>query len=83
VARFPIAVEDAVENNEPSLVARHLLELAASFSKWYTLGNQAREKRVLVEDSSVRDARVALTDAVRLTLASGLSLLGVPAPENM
>jgi arginyl-tRNA synthetase len=83
VARFPIAVEDAVENNEPSLIARHLLELAASFSKWYTLGNQAREKRVLVEDSSVREARVALTDAVRLTLASGLSLLGIPAPENM
>jgi arginyl-tRNA synthetase len=83
VARFPIGVEDAVENNEPSWVARQLLEIAANFSRWYTLGNQDREKRVLVEEPIPRDARLALTDAVRLTLAAGLSLLGIPAPENM
>jgi arginyl-tRNA synthetase len=83
VARFPLAVEEAVEANEPSAVARHLLALAAEFSKWYTLGNQQREKRVLVDDPSLRSARLALTDTVRLTLASGLSVLGIPAPENM
>jgi arginyl-tRNA synthetase len=83
VARFPLAIEDAVEANEPSTVARYLLELAAEFSKWYTLGNQQREKRVLVNDPSLRSARLALTESVRLTLASGLSLLGIPAPENM
>jgi len=83
VARFPIAVAEAVEANEPSTVARYLLELAADFSRWYTLGNQDREKRVLVDDPAIRDARLALTDAVQLTLASGLSLLGIPTPETM
>jgi len=83
VARFPIAVAEAVEANEPSIVARYLLELAADFSRWYTLGNQDREKRVLVDDPAIRDARLALTDAVQLTLASGLSLLGIPTPETM
>ncbi len=83
LAGFPIAVADAVAANEPSTVARHLLEVAAEFSKWYTVGNQDREKRVLVDDAATRDARLALTDAVRLTLATGLSLLGIPAPENM
>ena len=83
VARFPSAVASAVQDNEPSTVARHLLDLAAEFSKWYTLGNQDRDKRVLVDDTATRAARMALTDAVRLTLASGLSLLGIPAPENM
>ncbi|MBI3182013.1 MAG: arginine--tRNA ligase [Myxococcales bacterium] len=84
VARFPIAVREAVEQDEPSVVARHLLDVAAAFSRWYTLGNQDRSKRVLVEeDDSLRGARLALTDAVRATLASGLSLLGVATPEEM
>jgi len=83
VARFPIAVAEAVEANEPSIVARHLLELAADFSRWYTLGNQEREKRVLVDDPATRHARLGLTEAVQLTLGSGLTLLGIPTPETM
>src|ERR671931_253408 len=55
VARLPSAVADAVEQNEPSHVSRYLLDLAAAFSRWYTLGNQERDKRVLVEgNESVR-----------------------------
>ena len=83
VARLPLCVRDAVEQAEPSHVSRHLLEVAAAFSRWYTLGNQDREKRVLVENEPVRAARLALTDAVRVTLAAGLALLGISAPEQM
>lgn len=84
VARFPAVVADAVEQNEPSLVARFLLDLAAAFSRWFTLGNQERDKRVLVEgNDALRAARLALVDAVRATLGAGLGLLGVPTPENM
>jgi arginyl-tRNA synthetase len=84
VARLPSVIADAVEQNEPSHVSRYLLDLAAAFSRWYTLGNQERDKRVLVEgNESVRAARVALTDSVRIALASGLSLLGIATPENM
>lgn len=84
VAKLPSAISDAIDQNEPSLISRYLLDLAAAFSRWYTLGNQEREKRVLVEDNdAVRAARLALTDAVRASVASGLSLLGVPTPENM
>ena len=84
ISRFPVVVQEAVGQNEPSLVARYLLDLSAAFSRWYTLGNQERDKRVLVEDNeALRNARLALTDSVRLTLKSGLGLLGVPTPENM
>jgi arginyl-tRNA synthetase len=84
VARLPTVVSEAVEQDEPSHVSRYLLDVAAAFSRWYTLGNQERDKRVLVEgNDALRAARVALTDAVRLTLASGLSLLGIATPENM
>ncbi|MFN0062215.1 MAG: arginine--tRNA ligase [Myxococcaceae bacterium] len=84
VAKFPVSVEEAVRDNEPSYVARHLLDTAAAFSRWYTLGNQDRAKRVLTEENdAVRGARLALTEATQWTLAAGLRLLGVPAPERM
>lgn len=81
--RLPTVVRDAAEQYEPSLVARLLLDVAAAFSRYFTAGNQDRDKRVLVEDEALRAARLALTDATRLTLASGLTLLGIPTPENM
>ncbi len=84
VARFPEIVADAVKENEPSLVARFLLDLSAAFSRWYTLGNQDKDKRIIVEgNDALGHARLALTDATRVTLASGLALLGIPTPENM
>jgi arginyl-tRNA synthetase len=84
LARFPLVIEEAVDQNEPSYVARHLLDVAAAFSRWYTLGNQDRSKRVLVEDNApMRAARLVLVDAVRCTLYSGLTLLGISAPESL
>ena len=84
VAKLPELTQEAVEQNEPSFVARWLLEGAAAFSRWYTLGNQDRSKRVLVEDNpAVRAARLALVEAVRTALGAGLRLLGVAAPHSM
>ncbi len=83
ISRLPVVVQEAVAQNEPSLVARYLLDLSAAFSRWYTLGNQERDKRVVEDNEALRNARLALTDSVRLTLKSGLGLLGVPTPENM
>ena len=84
VSRFPLVTADATEANEPSIVSRYLLDLAAAFSRWYTLGNQQRDKRVLIEDNPpLRAARLALTDTVRVTLHNGLHLLGVATPEKM
>ena len=84
VARLPVVMAEATEVNEPSLVARYLLDLASTFSRWYTLGNQDHEKRVILEGApALQQARLALTDAVRISLAAGLTVLGVAAPESM
>jgi arginyl-tRNA synthetase len=84
IARLPDVVREAAEQYEPSLVARLLLDLAAAFSRYFTLGNQERDKRILVEGNpALSAARLALTDATRVTLAAGLTLLGIPTPENM
>ncbi|HEY0096283.1 MAG TPA: arginine--tRNA ligase, partial [Archangium sp.] len=82
--RLPEVVRDAAEQYEPSLIARLLLDVAAVFSRYYTLGNQDRNKRIVLEgNDALRDARLALTDATRVTLAAGLTLLGIPTPDNM
>ncbi|HEY4058025.1 MAG TPA: arginine--tRNA ligase [Kofleriaceae bacterium] len=80
---FPDIVVRAADNSEPHGVAHYLLALAGDFSRWYTLGNGDAALRVLCEDVPTRDARLALVSAVQATLASGLALLGMAAPQQM
>ncbi len=62
---------------EPHSVATYLRELAGDFHTYYNA------HKVLVDDPSLRDARLALSEAVRQVIANGLDLLGVSAPESM
>ncbi len=67
----------AAEKYEPHAVATYLRELASDFHTWYN------GHKMLVEEQELRDARLALSAAVRQVLANGLALLGVSAPESM
>ncbi len=80
---FPEIVVRSGEACEPHVICHYLLELAAEFSRWYTLGNGDPALRVLVDDREVRRARLALVAAVQATLREGLSLLGIAAPDQM
>jgi arginyl-tRNA synthetase len=77
LAEFPEAVAAAARELAPHALAFYLRELAAEFHSYYNA------ERILVEDEALRAARLALCAAVRQTLANGLSLLGVSAPEKM
>ena len=77
LAEYPDVVAVAAKELAPHNVAFYLRELAAQFHSYYNA------ERILVEDAAVRTARLALCAAVRQTLANGLSLLGVSAPEKM
>ena len=77
VGEFPELVAAAAQEFAPHSVAFYLRELAAEFHSYYNA------ERILVEDEALRAARLALCAAVRQTLANGLSLLGVSAPEKM
>jgi arginyl-tRNA synthetase len=84
LAAYPDVVEQACDNFEPSLLTRALLDLAGTTAYYLTAGTKDRSKRVLLEDDEkLRAARLHLIDAVRNTLAHGLSVLGVRAPEAM
>lgn len=75
--RYPELVSQAAEKSEPHAVANFLKDLAGDFHSWYNAN------KVLVEEAELRDARLALSEAVRQVIANGLALLGVSAPESM
>lgn len=80
---FPDAVVRAAEACEPHVVCHYLLQLAAEFSRWYTLGNGDASLRVLCDDAATRRARLALVAAVQAALRDGLRMLGIAAPDQM
>lgn len=77
VAQLPQTVQSAAEKNEPYLVARLVIDVAAAFNRFYY------DCRILEDDVALRTARLALTDAARQSIRNGLYLLGLEAPERM
>ena len=78
LSRFPETVRDAADKYEPSFINRAVTDLAKAYNKFYY------EHRVLEEsDPAGTAARLALTKAVRNVIRTGLSLLGIEAPERM
>jgi len=77
LAGFPFVVLAAADHRAPHRVHTYLGELAAQFHVFY------RNCRVLVDDDDVAAFRAGLCAATRQTLARGLDLLGVSAPESM
>ncbi|WML42109.1 arginine--tRNA ligase [Neobacillus sp. OS1-2] len=73
---FAPAVKRACENYDPSQVAKYIVDLAQAFNKYYA------EVKVL-EDSTEKQARLALVYSVTVVLKEGLRLLGIEAPEEM
>jgi len=59
------------------VLAYYLRELANDFHTYYNAHT------FIVDDATLRDARLNLIDATRQVLANGLGLLGVSAPETM
>ena len=77
IGEFPDVVAEAARELSPHSITFYLRSLAADFHSYYNA------ERILVDDEALRTARLALCAAVRQTLASGLSLIGVSAPEKM
>ncbi|MFZ5523164.1 MAG: arginine--tRNA ligase [Pseudomonadota bacterium] len=74
---YPHVIESAAKELAPHLIAFYLKDLAADFHSYYNAS------RFLVEDETVRQARLALIAATAQVMRNGLALLGVAAPEHM
>ncbi|MEW6750957.1 MAG: arginine--tRNA ligase [Candidatus Latescibacterota bacterium] len=78
LAAYPERLEQACAESEPSIVSTYLVDLATVANKFYN------ELPVLsAPDPALVQSRVVLVDCARRVLRSGLSLLGMQAPEEM
>ena len=77
IYRFPEVVLDAGDKYEPSLVTRHIVDVAQAFNKFY------HDEHILTEDAREKEAKLLLTYAAKQTIKNGLGLLGIKAPEKM
>ncbi|MGB3185411.1 MAG: arginine--tRNA ligase [Ornithinimicrobium sp.] len=79
---FPRVLTQAADLREPHRVARYLEDLAGRYHKWYD-DCRVRPLESTEPISDLHRTRLWLNNAARVVLASGLSLLGVHAPERM
>ncbi|MGD8408496.1 MAG: arginine--tRNA ligase [Thiohalophilus sp.] len=77
LSRYPEVIETAALAHEPHQLCHYLRDLANDFHTYYN------EHKILVDESPLRNARLALSLATRQVIANGLGLLGVSAPESM
>ncbi len=77
LGNFKDVVAKAGEKYEPSLITRHLTEIAKNFNKFYNAC------QINVEDEKLKEERLALTYATSIVVKTGLGLLGIKTVEQM
>lgn len=77
IYRLPDVIVEAGEKYEPSVVTRHIVDIAQAFNKFY------HDEHILVDNKDEKIAKVALVIAARNAVKNGLGLLGMKAPEKM
>ncbi len=77
LSRYPEVLLLAANNLAPQHLVHFLRDLANDFHSYYNA------HAFIVDDATLRDARLTLIAATRIVIANGLDLLGVSAPEKM
>lgn len=84
LAEWPRQILAAAEAEEPHRIAYYLYELASAFHALWTRGKDDAALRVIQEDApELTRARLALVEAVRTVIASGLDVFGVEPVEEL
>lgn len=74
---FTDIIKEASEKDEPYVLSRYLIDLAKSYSTFYS------QNKVLSDDIEERKARLYLINIVRHVLKKGCELLGIQMPSKM
>ena len=77
ISEFQSTIEKAANEASPSIVAKYLLNLAASFNHFYSI------EKINAADEKVRNTNLALAKSVRIVLNEGLRLLGIHYLDEM
>ena len=75
--RVPEVISDAAEKYEPSILTRHLIDIAQSFNKFY------HDEHILVDNQDEKLAKLSLVLTSKVVIANCLKILGINAPERM
>jgi arginyl-tRNA synthetase len=78
LASFPDTFVEATEYLKPNLIADFTNALADKFNTFYNA-----LPVIKAEPRELSDARMVLTDAIRIVLHNALNLIGIVAPEKM
>ncbi len=78
VSMFPERVKAAIDEYEPSIVTRYILDLAAAFNRFYH-----DCKIVTCENEALKNSRIALTRATNRVLKTALGLICMKTPEKI
>lgn len=74
--KFPEVVIQAADKYEPSVIAKHAIQVAQAFNKYYA------HVKILAEDEQ-KESRLALVYAMATIIKEDLRLLGLHAPTEM
>lgn len=77
LGEYPENIKQAARLKEPYRLVEYLRDLAAAFHSFYGAC------RVISDDQKTTEARLLLTDCVRITMRNGLRILGISQPESM
>lgn len=74
---FEDTLIQVTKKDEPSILARYLIDLSKAFSSFYN------ENKIITQNKNTQNARVYLSLAVGNILEKGCKLLGIEMPEKM
>ena len=78
VAEYADIVEEAARTYSPAVIANYVYDLVKEYNQFYHEFSILKE-----ENEELRAFRLALSEVVAHTIASGFSLLGIEMPERM
>ena len=77
IYKFEEILEMVTEKNEPSILARYLIDVAKLYSNFYNYN------KIIVDEEEVKIARLFITYATAKILETGAKLLGINMPDKM
>lgn len=78
VASYADIIDEAAKNFSPAVIANYIYDLVKEYNQFYHEFSILKE-----EDTDLRAFRLALSEVVARTIASGMGLLGIEMVERM
>jgi arginyl-tRNA synthetase len=83
ISEWPKCVEISLSKLEAHRLPFYLYELATLFHAYWSMGNEDKKLRFVVDNEVVSHSRLLLLQALAIVIKNGMSILGVSTPKRM